>query len=51
MGFDLWSTLGVSPRAGITAAVGALVFAALFAVRIFWRNRSASPSRGLSLND
>ena len=29
MGFDLWSTLGVSPRAGVTAAVGALVFAGL----------------------
>lgn len=52
MGFDLWNALGVSPRTGIAAAVGALAFAGLLALRIFWRNRSESrPRRGLSFND
>lgn len=52
MGFDLWSTLGVSPRTGIVAVLGAFVFAGLLALRIFWSNRSESrPSRGLSLDD
>ena len=52
MGFDLWNALGISPRTGFTAAMAAIVFAGLLALRIFWRNRSdARPSRGLSLND
>jgi hypothetical protein len=52
MGFDLWSTLGVSPRAGIAAALGGLALAVLIGVRVFWRNRSDSRTpRGLSLND
>lgn len=52
MGCDLWNALGVSPRTGIATVLGALVFAGLVALRIFWRNRSESrPSRGLSLDD
>jgi hypothetical protein len=52
MEFDLWNTLGLSPRTGMAAVLGALVFAGLLALRIFWRNRSESrPARGLSLDD
>jgi hypothetical protein len=52
MAFDLWNVLGVSPRTGMAAVLGALVFAGLLALRIFWSNRSESrPSRGLSLDD
>ena len=52
MGFDLWNTLGVSPQAGILAAVGGLVVAGLFGVHVFWRNRSESGRlKGLSLDE
>ena len=52
MGFDLWKTLGVSPMAGMAAVIAGLVFAALFALRIFLRNRAGGrEGSGLSLNN
>ena len=51
MGFDLWRMLGVSPIVGMGAAAGAVVVAALFAVRIARRNRAGTGRVGLSLND
>ena len=51
MGFDLWGALGVSPRTGLMAVMGALVVAGLLAARTFLRNRSdAHATRGLSLD-
>ena len=49
MGFDLWKMLGVSPVVGISAAVGGLALAVLFALRTFWRNRAGTREGGLSL--
>jgi ABC-type spermidine/putrescine transport system permease subunit II len=51
VGFDLWRMLGVSPIVGMGAAAGALVVAALFAVRIARRNRAGARRVGLSLNE
>jgi len=50
MGFDLWKTLGVSPETGLVAIVAAVAVAGLWALRLFWSNRSASRGeRGLGL--
>jgi hypothetical protein len=52
MGFDLWTTLGVSPQAGIAAALAGCVIAGLLAWRAFRLNRSGSRRPpGLSLDD
>jgi hypothetical protein len=52
MGFDLWDALGVSPRTGVLAVLGALAMAALLAAHAFWRNRAASrATRSFSLSD
>ena len=51
MGFDLWTTLGVSPREGIAAALAGCVIAGLLALRVFRQNRSTSRRPGLSLDD
>ena len=51
MGFDLWRMLGVSPIVGMGAAAGALVVAALLALRIARRDRTGTGRVGLSLND
>jgi hypothetical protein len=52
MGFDLWTTLGVSPQAGIAAALAGCVIAGLLAWRAFPLNRTDSRRPpGLSLDD
>jgi hypothetical protein len=52
MGFDLWDALGVTPRTGVLAVLGALAMAALLAAHAFWRNRAASrATRSFSLSD
>jgi hypothetical protein len=52
MGFDLWSALGITPAQGLAAAAAGIVFAALLALRIAWRDRSqARRQRGIRLND
>jgi len=49
MGFDLWSTLGVSPQVGIPIAVAALGLAVLAALGLVVRRSKSDQTSGIHL--